>query len=130
MEPFSLHIGPVVYDVQVVPQLRDGDGDRMAGTVTHDTEQVQIDASLPKRSQHITVMHELLHTIFQQAGQREWYKEEGLLDCIAYGLVGARVEGDDGARVPLLAPLFIIMLDEDEWAGQPEGSAECTTAQR
>ena len=113
MEPFSLHIGPVVYDVQVVPQLRDGDGDRMAGTVTHDTEQVQIDASLPKRSQHITVMHELLHTIFQQAGQRKWYRNEAMLDCIAYGLVGAAVEGT-GCPHPLLESLFTVMEDEDE----------------
>ena len=107
MKPFRLHIGPVVYGVQAGNRLKDGHGNDIAGQVTHDMEQVQLDASLPKRSQHVTVMHEMLHTIFQQAGQREWYGNEAMLDCIAYGLVGAQVE--DRA---LLEPLFDIMEDE------------------
>ena len=111
MIPFKLHIGPVVYDVRAVSRLQDGHGEDVAGLVTHDTEEVAIDATLPKRSQHVTVMHELIHTIFQQAGQREWYGDEAMLDCIAYGLVGARVEGQ-GVEVPLLEPLFDIMADE------------------
>ena len=111
MEPFKLHVGPVVYDVSTEYRLRDDDGGRIAGNVTHDAEQIQLDTALAKRSQHITVMHELLHTIFQQAGQREWYKEEGLLDCIAYGLVGARVENGRGDRRELLESLFAIMDD-------------------
>ncbi len=110
--PFKLHVGPVVYDVRAEDRLKDGHGDDMAGVVMHGTEQVQIDASLPKRSQHITLIHELLHTIFQQAGQRKWYANEAMLDCIAYGLVGAAVADVDGNREPLVAPLFAIMADE------------------
>ena len=111
LKPFRLYVGPVVYDVRPENRLKDGHGDDMAGTVTHSTEQVQIDASLPTRSQHITVMHELLHTIFQQAGQRKWYNNEAMLDCIAYGLVGAAVEGEGSPR-PLLESLFTVMADE------------------
>ena len=110
MNPFKLHVGPVVYDVQAVGRLQDGHGENIAGQVTHSTEEIQVDATLPKRSQHVTVMHEMLHTIFQQAGQREWYSNEAMLDCIAYGLVGAKVEGQ-GVEVALLEPLFAIMAD-------------------
>jgi len=107
MKPFKLHVGPVVYDVTTGDRVKDGHGDDVAGYVKHDSEEVQIDASLPKRSQHVTVMHEMLHTIFQQAGQRKWYNNEALIDCLAYGLVGAGVEGR-----PLLKPLFDVMEDE------------------
>ena len=111
MNPFKLHIGPVVYDVSAVHHLEDSSGQTFAGQVTHDTEQIQLEALLPKRSQHVTVLHELIHTIFQQAGQHEWYGNEAMLDCLAYGLVGAKVEGQ-GVQVPLLEPLFMIMADE------------------
>ena len=114
MKPFRLYVGPVVYDVSAEHHLGDGHGNRIAGQVTHDMEQVQVEASLPKRSQYVTVLHELLHTIFQQAGQREWYGEEGLLDAVAYGLMGAKLEASDGQWRPLLEPLFMIMADEDE----------------
>ena len=111
MKPFRLHVGPVIYDVRAEDRLTDGHGTEIAGQVTHDLERVQVDASLPKRSQHITVMHEMLHTIFQQAGQRKWYANEAMLDCLAYGLVGAKVEGE-GVEVALMEPLFAIMEDE------------------
>jgi len=110
MIPFKLHVGPVVYDVQAVDRLQGDHGEDVAGLVTHCTEEVKLDAALPKCSQHVTVMHELLHTIFQQAGQREWYDNEAMLDCLAYGLVGAKVEGQ-GVEVALLEPLFAIMAD-------------------
>ena len=109
MKPFRLHVGPVVYDVSAEHHLADGDGHRMAGQVTHDMEQVQVESSMPKRSQHVTVLHELIHTIFQQAGQREWYGQEGLLDCLAYGLMGTQLETEDGDMQALLQPLFAIM---------------------
>ncbi len=109
MKPFRLHVGPVVYNVSTERHLIDSDGGRIAGSVTHDMEQVQLEASLPKRSQHVTLIHELLHTIFQQAGQREWYGQEGLLDCLAYGLMGTQIEAEDGDMQALLQPLLAIM---------------------
>ena len=113
MKPFRLHVGPVAYDVRAEDCPKDGHGDGVAGFVKHDAEQVRVDALLPKRSQHVTVIHEMLHTIFQQAGQRKWYANEALLDCIAYGLAGTAVEGA-GCPRPLLESLFTVMEDEDE----------------
>ena len=110
VNPFKLYVGPIIYDVKAEDRLKDGHGEDVAGHVKHDIEEVRVDASLPKRSQQVTVVHEMLHTIFQQAGQRKWYANEAMLDCIAYGLVGAKVEGA-GTEVALLEPLFAIMAD-------------------
>ena len=43
LKPFRLYVGPVVYDVEAIEHLEDKQGDRMAGTVTHDMEQVQVE---------------------------------------------------------------------------------------
>ena len=106
---FTLHIGPVAYNVTGERHLTTDDGGKAAGWVKHDDELIRIDAVLPKRSQHVTVLHELVHVILQQAGQHEWYGEEGLLDCLAYGLVGAKVETEGGDCRPLLESLFVAM---------------------
>ena len=106
MRPFKLHVGPAVYDITAEPNTKDEHGAKMAGQVWHDSEKVLVDDSLPERSQQITILHELLHSILQQAGQRKWYEEEGLLDAVAYGLMGTKVETDDGTVYPLLGPLL------------------------
>ena len=110
MLPFQLYVGPVLYYAQEEPDLKSDEGNRIDGEILHGSEKISIHASLPEMSQRITVVHELIHAILQQAGHYEWYKEEGLLDALAYGLVGAKVDRAAGmGAVPLLGNLFDVM---------------------
>lgn len=119
MVPFTLRIGPAVYDVMVEENLQAAGGDKIDGQIMHGAELMQIEESLPRRTQRVTVVHEILHGILQQAGKYKFYKNEGLLDALAYGLVGAQVNPGAvmGPEVSLLTPLFEAM----------EGKAPCPT---
>ena len=111
MLPFTLKIGPASYDVMTQENLKAAEGYKIDGQILHGAELLQVEESLPRRTQQITVVHELLHGILQQAGQHKLYKNEGLLDALAYGLIGTRVNpaGITGRGVPVLHALFEAM---------------------
>jgi hypothetical protein len=110
MRPFQLYVGPVCYCAQEEADLKSSEGARIDGEILHGAEKIAVHEGLPEMSQRVTVVHELIHAILQQAGHFEWYKEEGLLDAMAYGLVGAKVSRvDELGNTPLLGNLFDAM---------------------
>jgi len=115
MVPFTLRIGPAVYKVVAEENLHATEGYKLDGQIMHGSELVQIEKSLPKRTKRVTIVHELLHAILQQAGQHKLYKNEGLLDAIAYGLAGTQVNpgAEAGNGVPVLHTLFEAMESQE-----------------
>ena len=111
MEPFRLQVGPAIYSVRAVVDLRAQEGQKIDGEVRHGAEEIEVEQALPLRTHRVTVVHEMIHSILQQAGQYEHYKNEGLLDALAYGLVGAKVNPGavTGRAEPVLGALFNAM---------------------
>ena len=108
MERFRLRVGPAVYEVTPVPELETQKGTKLDGQIMHGSEMVYIESGLPIRTYRVTVVHELIHAILQQAGRHKLYRNEGLLDALAYGLVGVQVSPGavTGQGTPVLQPLF------------------------
>lgn len=105
---FRLKIGPAIYECKTVARLEGADGSKLDGQIMHGSEKLWIEEELPSRSQQVTVVHEVLHAILQQAGQHKLYKDEGLLDALAYGLIGAQLNPGEVTELgtPVLEPLL------------------------
>lgn len=76
-------IGPILYDVKETEGLADEDT-TLNGWIKYDSCEILIEAGLPDQVKQVTLWHEILHGILNQASQV--YNEE-LVEALAYGLV-------------------------------------------
>jgi len=91
--PLQVELSPMVYEVEVVPDLADDEGTKLDGWFKSTEETIQLRKGLKPTSQWCTLLHEIVHGILAQAGQKELMQNEGLMEALSYGLMNARVDG-------------------------------------
>lgn len=86
MLPTHVQLGPVRYTVERVPSVDDSsDGGLKVGQIRFAEARIVILDRLPDDRALVTLWHELVHGLFEVAGQDN--DDEGLVDALAYGLV-------------------------------------------
>ena len=85
IETIKKRSGGIEYEVEYVPDLRDGDA-RLNGWIQYDPSKISIEAKLGEQMTAQVVWHEILHGIATQAGRHNELKEN-TIDALAYGIV-------------------------------------------
>lgn len=87
----SIRIGPFVYDVLIVDDLRDGER-RLDGNITYDDCVIRINSRLCEQMRVEVLWHEVIHGILAQAGLR-W--DDNKIDILAHGLMRFRQDNPE-----------------------------------
>ncbi len=82
--PATLHIGPMDYAVQAVPDLYDGH-QKVDGTVAYHDNLISVEANMAAPLQRQTIWHEVLHACLCQAGFAD--HDERMVEVLAYGVM-------------------------------------------
>jgi hypothetical protein len=85
MRPSFVKIGGIVYAVEYVQNLRDGDA-KLNGWIQYDPSTISIEATMGEQAAAQVMWHEILHGIATQAGRHGELKEQ-TIDALAYGIV-------------------------------------------
>lgn len=91
--PLQVALPPMVYEVEMVPDLVDSEGTKLDGWFKTTEETILLEKGLKPATRWCTLLHEILHGILTQAGQRELTQNEGLMEALAYGLMNVRMDG-------------------------------------
>jgi hypothetical protein len=76
-------IGPIVYKVKVVPNLKDTDGKHMYGSIDYAKNELTLNLH-EVQTMNQTLFHEVLHGILHNAGITDI--SESVLDVLATGI--------------------------------------------
>ena len=79
-----IRVGPIAYDVEIVDNLQD-DGGILDGRIRHSDAVIQLAASLSPQAHLVTLWHEVLHTLFTQAGIHD--HDEKRITALSYDIV-------------------------------------------
>lgn len=82
----QIQIGPIHYDVVLVPELANGEA-TLHGDINHARCRIRICADDSPQLQHVTLWHEVLHGILHLAALDD--HSEQLIIALAYGIVQA-----------------------------------------
>lgn len=95
--PESIRIGGIEYEIEYVPNLRDGNR-LLYGYIDYDNSKIQISETDGRGHQHqcLTLLHEILHGIREHAGLTIENEEE-VMEVLSKGLY--QVLQDNGARL-------------------------------
>lgn len=99
----TLQVGPVPYRLEFIPDLRDDDNRtlRLHGQVKYGLCVIQIDANDAPALQRITILHEAIHVLLENAGI------------------------EHGENVPMTLSFGMAQLLKDNpWLGQPVEATE------
>jgi hypothetical protein len=87
MGPMKVTVGPVTFDVKIVPDLVDEiDGQKLNAQISYDHALITVEENLNPQVQALAVMHEAVHAILTQAGYDD--HDEKLVELLAYGITG------------------------------------------
>lgn len=89
--PIGVQIGPVVYAVELVEDLRDAEGGRLLGQASAGSLAIRLDSKQPPAGLEVTLAHEIVHLILEHAGHMEAAEDEGLIRALSYGALGVRL---------------------------------------
>ena len=81
--PSKVKIGPIIYHVEEVNGLRDGDT-KLDGHIRYSDCKILIEEELDPMVKRVVFVHEFLHGILTQASIEH---TESLIDVLAYGIV-------------------------------------------
>lgn len=84
----EIKVGPIVYEIISAADLRSSDGSRCFALAEHADCQIRLDVATPDTMIPVTYWHEALHIILLMAGRFEASNDEGLVECLANGIVG------------------------------------------
>lgn len=109
--PAVVYVRPMPYRVIQVQGLVSEDGDRLLGQANPGNLEIRIDADQPPDGALLSLLHEILHLILEQAGHLDTAGDEGLIRALSCGLLNVFLDGD-----PLLAHVDIRQPRiSDEW---------------
>jgi len=100
MIPTGIKIGAVTYRVDRVADLRDGDTG-LNGWIRYNTSEILVDAALSEPRAAVTLLHEVVHGIVENAGRS---MEEQAVRALAFGL--AHVTRDNPEMVPAVREML------------------------
>jgi len=92
----QLRIGPYIYRVEYVKDLRAADDTRLAGNIEYEQNVISVDRDNVEAVQLVTLFHEMIHGILANAGIV--HHKERLIDAIATGMVQAFIDNPDLAE--------------------------------
>jgi len=107
----AVQIGPLTFTVKETRGLRADDGDKLLGQLRYDDQVIDLEAGQGPDAKRITLIHEILHGIFFNAGLRD--HDEQLIDLVATGFL------DLLRQNPHLLPALGIPLTSAPLAGAP-----------
>jgi hypothetical protein len=86
MGTMKVMVGPVIFDVKIIPNLVDEDGTKLNAQISYDHALITVEENLNPQVQALAVMHEAVHAILTQAGYDD--HDEKLVELLAYGITG------------------------------------------
>ena len=87
MIPATILIGGLRYTIEEVEDLHSIDGEKCDGLLNVDTWAIRLEARLPEKAREQVLWHEIIHAMLNQMGRIEQYKDENLIDALAFGVV-------------------------------------------
>jgi len=88
----KVRIGAIYYQVEYVPNLRDGD-EPIDGQLAHDESAIKLESTLSPAAQRATLWHEVMHAILVHAGYER--HDEGQLAALSYGIMQVLVDNPE-----------------------------------
>lgn len=83
----TLKIGPLVYTVEEIPDLKDTDGSTfLFGSIRYSEQAIKVDAGMSAERKRITVLHEAIHAISDMRGLNLSEKQVVALGVAIYEL--------------------------------------------
>ena len=80
----TIKIGPQVFKVVLVEDLKDDKGETMCGRLIFAKSEIIINSDSDEFSRRQTLWHEILHGLFEQASIKH---DEKIIDTLAYGII-------------------------------------------
>lgn len=88
--PDKIDLGAVIYSIEVVPGLTDGDDKkRLMGQIKHSLSRIQLDANAEIQAMATTLMHEIMHYYIVEYGQETTIdpsRMEDIVTALATGI--------------------------------------------
>jgi len=81
----ELKVGPIVYDISLVSDLRSDDGESLLGKVKYEACEIHLEAGNSPQMDRQTLWHELVHITMEQLGRD--HSDESFVDSLAYSLM-------------------------------------------
>lgn len=78
-------IGPMTYEIREQGEIKADDGTALIGEIDYVCLSIKLRECLPPPVRAVTLLHEIVHGVLKQAAS-EHVEDEGLVDCMAYGL--------------------------------------------
>ena len=83
----NVKIGPLVYKVKEIYDLRTPDGDDLYGAVKFAESEILIEEKMGPQRQRVTALHEIIHAMFDQCGIPEIEEHITAFSFSMYGLL-------------------------------------------
>ena len=113
--PESIRIGGVEYSVSDVPNLNDG-GKVLYGEILFGKAEIHLNSANQNHEiKCVTLLHEIIHGIADQASLELGNNEERIIDTFAFGIY--QVLQDNGRRLFDIVPAEAVSDAEDKGAG-------------
>ena len=107
----GVKIGDVTYTISEVEALRRAEDDAVLyGRIEHMKLKIEVESTLAEPIKRVTLMHEIVHGIFNQAGQDLEDSREELVLALGYGLTA--LLRNNPALVAYLTEDTAVHLDE------------------
>jgi hypothetical protein len=84
--PETVRIGPIDYKIEEVVRLTTADNTRLCGEIDYHNSVINLDTEQSPQSKRVTLWHEILHGILNNAGKSDHNEE--LIEIISLGIVG------------------------------------------
>lgn len=85
--PEHIKIGGMEYRIKLKENTMHADNkNRLMGTIDHMKHVIKLSTKQDADEMQATLLHEVIHAIFQQAGMELGDKTESVCNCVSYGL--------------------------------------------
>jgi hypothetical protein len=87
--PSEIKVGTLTYKIEVVFGLLDEEGKEVSGICVFETQTIKIDGVAPSKAWVVdTLLHELLHAVWNERGLPKKANEERAVKTLGTGLLG------------------------------------------
>lgn len=87
--PSTLRVGPMIYHIEMVPNLRINNN--LRAEILYGEHIIRIDSTMGEQGIYKSLWHEIIHAIHENCGHHavmtERIPEEVLIDGLAYGII-------------------------------------------
>lgn len=84
--PQTIKIGWRTYEIKMVEERRDEEGELLSGQIDLENHIIYIDNNLDNDEKAVAFLHELTHGIFNSHCHSDWRDNEDLVESVSEGL--------------------------------------------